>query len=493
MKRIVLSLLLLLLPFAARAQFDATRVDGVARAAIDQWKFPAVAIAVVRDDQVVYVKAFGVKQVGGSDAVDIDTLFELGSTSKAFTTTAMAMLVDEKKMSWDDPVRKYVPWFRLADPCADSLLTLRDIVTHRSGLATRDELWDAARYPRDEFLHRLAFVPLSKPIRSSYQYSNMMFALAGESVAAAAKMPWDDFVKTRIFAPLGMSRSRTSSGEWTTATNRATGHWLDRNHAIAVQPFHDYDNIAPAGTVKSTARDMAQWLRFQLADGAIGDKRLLSAQALTETKSPQVALSTSASSPETNVNTYGMGWSVADYRGTLLVSHSGALNGFRTQVALLPKLHAGVVILTNAGRGNGALAARNGVLDALLSIPAASSRDWNAFYRATDDAATAKNEAVIAARAAQRKSGTTPSHPLAAYAGTYDNPGYGPVTISEANGVLTLRWGHASIAMTHWHYDTFNAVSDEDDVDELVRFGLDDAGEVKTLTMFGEEFVRGER
>jgi len=473
---------------AADAAIATERADAIAAAALREWRFPGIAIAVVQDDRVSYLGAQGVKQVGGSEPLGVDTLFEIGSTSKAFTTTALAMLADEKKLDWDDPVRKHVPWFHLDDVCGDALVTLRDIVSHRTGLARRDELWDAARYPRQEFLQRIGSLPLSRPFRSSYQYSNMMYALAGEVVASAAGTPWEAFVHARIFEPLGMSHSATSLAEWK-AADHATGHYLDRRQdRIAIQVFNDYENIAPAGTVKSSARDMAQWLRFQLAEGGIDGRRLLSSEALEETRRPLFPLRPDPELTETNVSSYAMGWIVSDYRGTLLVSHGGALNGFRTQVALLPRLHAGVVVLANAGRGQGVTAARNAILDELLGLPPA--RDWNAYYHEAEAKSQQKQAAARAEREAKRPRDTHPSLELGAYAGSYEQPGYGPIQIEAGPDGLSLRWRRVTIPLRHFAYDSFLAEDDAEDIDELVRFRLDPYGAVSAFEMFDVEFVR---
>jgi CubicO group peptidase (beta-lactamase class C family) len=488
--RKLFALVLLLLPSLLFAQaLDTTAVDRIATTTMLRWRVPGLAIAIVRDDRIVYVKGFGVKEIGKPEPITADTLFELGSTTKAFTSTAAALLVGEKKLAWDDPVRKHVTWFHLSDPCADSLVTLRDLLTHRTGVATRDELWDNARYSRDEVLRALASIPVNKPIRSAYQYSNIMFTLAGDVVASAAGMPWEEVIRTRLFTPLGMTHSRITLDEWT-KSDHALGYDYDRDHdAVKPHPFNDYANIAPAGTVKTSARDMSQWLRFHLANGAIDGKQIVDADALLATKSPQVALSlTTASQPVSNVITYGMGWTVSDYRGTLLVAHSGSLNGFRTQVALLPKLNAGVVVIANIGRSNAPLAARNAILDLLANAQA--TRDWNAYYLDLDDKSVAKGKAAIAAREAERKPDTKPSHDLADYAGTYENAGYGKVVVTLDAGSLVLRWGHATLPMTHWHYDTFEAKSDEEDLDELIPFTTGTDGTIKSLIMFGETFVK---
>lgn len=486
MRKLVALVLLFLPAIAWSQQLDPAAVDRIAAATLQQWRVPGVAIAIVRDDRVVYVKGFGVKDITKPDPITADTVFELGSTSKAFTSTAAALLVGEKKLNWDDPVRKYIPWFRLSDPCAEA--TLRDVLTHRSGVATRDELWDNARYSREEFMRALASVPMSKPLRSAYQYSNIGFTIAGEVVAAAAGVPYETFLRTRIFTPLGMTHSGITFEDWAKA-DHAIGYNFDREHDAATpHPFADYTNIAPAGTVKTTARDMAQWLRFHLANGMIDGKVVVDADALLATKSPQVALSLSTDNhPESNIVTYGMGWNVQDYRGTLLVAHSGALNGFRTQVALLPKLGAGVVVLTNIGRGNAPLAARNAILDLLIG---SGTRDWNAYYLALDAKADAKGQAAIAARAASQKLGTKPSHDLADYTGTYENAGYGKVVVTLEGGSLVLRWGHAVLPMTHWHYDVFDAKSDLEELDELIPFNSGADGNVNSLTMFGMTFMK---
>src|SRR5438105_6030105 len=210
MKRLLFALWFV--PALAVAQFS--DVDKMASDTMRIWQVPGLAVAIVQNDHVVYMKGFGVRELGKPDPVTPDTLFEIASTTKAFTATALAMLVDQKKLDWDDPVRKYVDYFHLADPCADSLVTVRDIVSHRTGLSRHDELWDNSPWTRDEILHRIASIKLTKPIRSAYQYNNIMFMAAGDVVASAARMSWDDFVRTRIFQPLGMTHTRTAFADW---------------------------------------------------------------------------------------------------------------------------------------------------------------------------------------------------------------------------------------------------------------------------------------
>jgi len=488
MRRVIVLAFLLV----ARLSEAQTAVDKLALETMKQWKLPGLAIAIVKDDKVVLAKGYGEKELGGSAPITDETLFQIASTSKAFTTTALAMLVDEKKLTWDDPVRQHVVYFHLDDACADSLVTLRDVVSHRTGLSRHDELWDNSGLSREEVIRAIGGVELSKPFRSAYQYQNIMFMVAGEAVAHASGMLWNDFVRTRIFQPLQMTRSVTTFAEWNGAADHASGHRYDiKTGAVSPKALVDEDNLGPAGTIASCARDMAQWLRFQLADGAIDGKRLLAADVLNETKTPQTLIrlegSTRELNPDANLLAYAMGWNVSDYHGATLISHAGALNSFRTQVALLPREHAGVVVMTNVGRGISVLALRAALIDLLLGRP---SRDWNAYYLAAEKKIDDKDAAAKVEREAKRHRDTHPSRELAAYAGTYENAAYGKATVTVENNALVLRWRRLTLPLTHYHFDTFSAFSEDDDVDEQVEFRLGVDGEVKMLTIFGEEFTR---
>jgi CubicO group peptidase (beta-lactamase class C family) len=491
MRRFVIAIGFSLLTAAASAQLSEAVIDKDARDTIAAWHLPGLAIAVVQNDRVIFIKGYGIKEVGKTEPITADTLFEIGSTTKAFTATAMAMLSDEKKLSWDDPVRNYVAGFHISDACTDSLITLRDIASHRSGVARHDELWDDSDFGRDELIRRIGMMKTWKPIRAGYQYNNLMFVTAGEAAASAAKMPWEQLIRTRIFAPLGMNESRIAFADWP-SSDHATGHRWDAGSARAViQPMRNYDALAPAGTIKSSAHDMAQWLRFQLAGGAIDGKRLLSLSALEETHEPQTIVpigpSTRQFYPDMSFQTYALGWGASDYHGELLVSHGGALNGFRTNVALLPKLNLGIVILENVGRATALAALRNMIIDQFLGLPA---RDWNTDFLDAEKSDGAKADAKRAEREAKRLAAPRPSHELAAYAGTYHNAAFGDVKISGANNALVLHWERITLPLVHENYDTFSAIDTVEDIDEPVQFHLGPDGAVTGFTLFGEEFVR---
>jgi CubicO group peptidase (beta-lactamase class C family) len=487
------ALLSLLLCLAASAQqpFDPKAVDALMLKTMKAWQIPGAAVAIVQNDRVIYAQGYGTKELGGTEPVTADTLFQIASTSKAFTSATIAMLVHDKKLTFDDPVRKHLEYFRLADPCADANVTIRDILSHRTGLSRHDELWDNSPLTREEVVRRIGFVELSKPFRTAYQYQNIMFIAAGEVVTHTSGAPWDDFVRARIFQPLGMTRTVISDADWS-KSDHATGYRYDwKTGRIAPQRPIDTTTIGAGGAIKSSARDMANWIRFQLAGGSFNGQQLLSAETLVETRTPHTVVRleglTREANPETNVMAYGMGWVVQDYRGEQLVSHAGALNGFRTHVDLLPRRNTGFVVMINVGRGLSVIALRNALADMLSNKPA---RDWNAYYLMIDRKADQKDESDKQERLAKRISNTTPTRPLEEYAGEYESTAYGPAKILHANGGLVLQWSRMTIPLTHFHYDVFRAESGYDEVEETVAFTLDDEKKVKSLTIFGERFLR---
>lgn len=477
---------------ASAQSVEPKSIDRVVTAAMTAWKIPGAAVAIVKNDRVVYVKGYGTKEVGGSDPVTPDTLFQIASTSKAFTTTAIAMLAEEKKLSWDDRVRKHLEYFQLEDSCASQLVSLRDLVSHRTGVRGHDELWDNTPLSREDVVRRIGFTQPSRPFRTTYLYNNIMFIAAGEVVTKVSGMPWDDFVRTRIFKPLGMTSTVTTDEEWEASRDRAVGYrWDSTSRTASVQKPIDTTTIGAGGGIKSSARDMGNWIRFQLADGYFNGARLVAAEAIAETKRPHLTVpvenATRDNHPESNLMSYALGWAVQDYRGQMLISHTGSLNGFRTHVDLLPRQQAGFVVLINVGRSRAALAMRNSLTDLLIGQPA---RDWNAYYLMLDAKADLRAEEAKREREAKRQRDTRPSRPIELYAGEYESAAHGVARVVREGDTLTLRWNQLALPLTHWHFDTFHAESELDEVDEMLTFTLDADGAVKKVTLWGEEFVK---
>jgi CubicO group peptidase (beta-lactamase class C family) len=457
----LLLLPLLLLPqAAAHAQQPPPRalagLDRYIERAMPQWEVPGLAIAVVRNDSVIWARGFGVLEHGGATPVNEHTLFAIASTSKAFTTAALGMLVDEGRLGWDDPVSRWLPGFQLADPFVSRELTIRDLVTHRSGIARQDNLWIAAPFDRAEILRRARHLGTASGFRAEYGYHNIMFIAAGEVVAAAAGVSWDDFLATRIFTPLGMTRSTTRAGVVETRGNVAASHTRPDGRVTLMQR-RNYDNIGGAGAVWSSAHDLGQWVRLQLGGGVHNGQRLLSAATVRELHEPQTLMRGDSIGarmfPNTHFRAYALGWTVQDYHGRKLVHHSGSINYTRTHIGMIPEAGIGVAVVTNLSTSNLQQAVMFRVIDALLGLPA---RDWSAEYLELARRAEERSATEAAAVEAARLAGTRPSLPLESYAGVYGDPLWGDVTIAHEGGRLVLSYAPEYIAdLEHWHGDVF--------------------------------------
>ena len=489
--------IVLLLQAAALAQsIDRAAVDRIMQGALAAWRVPGAAIAIVKGDEMLYSKGCGVRERGEARPVTPETLFAIGSTSKAFTTTAMAMLVDEGKMAWDDPVRKHVEFFRLSDPLADRNVTLRDLVSHRTGLSRNDALWYGTPWGREEIIRRIGLVQLTQPFRSTWQYQNIMFLTAGYAVGMASKSTWEEFVQKRIFDPLGISGANFSVTVAEKAPDHATPHRKHRDGKIERIPWRNIDSIGPAGSINAGVADLSKWLRFQLGDGTFQGKRLVSARNLEETHTPQMVMRIEGPAKEltqhteTNQMSYGLAWFIQDYRGHHLVWHSGGIDGFITSVTLVPKEKLGIAIVSNLSPTSLPPAVRNSVLDLLLGLP---KKDWNAIYAEQVKKAEAEQKKRQKEREAKRQKGTRPSRDLAAYTGAYEDSAYGMARISLEDGSLALQWNGWKRRLDHFHFDTFTALDrNEEDLDQLV-FHLGAYGDVAAVEYLGQTFKKAKK
>jgi CubicO group peptidase (beta-lactamase class C family) len=458
--------LLLLLLALAPASFAQTleerlrEVDEYAARAGREWNVPGFAVAVVKDDRVVFAKGYGVRQLGKPEQVDADTLFAIASNTKAFTAAALAVLVDEGKLKWDDPAARLLPGFQLYDPFVTRELTVRDLLSHRSGLATfgGDLLWFETSYPREEIIRRVRFLRPTSSFRSAYGYQNIMFLAAGEIVPAVTGRSWDDFVRERFFAPLRMARTTTKHQQLLATPNIATPH-NELDGRLRVIRYDNVDNAGGAAAINSSVGDMAQWLRLQLGRGTYEGKQIFSAQRSREMWTPHTVVSGVSEAaekfnPATHFNLYGLGWSLNDYHGRLVASHGGGLDGMISRVALMPEERLGLVVLTNSETPL-ANVISNKIFDVFLGAP---RRDWSADYlarvRQARERAAAEAKKVEEARVPD----TRPSLPLAAYAGVYSGQMFGDARVTEEGGRLVVRLVPSPNFvgdLEHWHFDTF--------------------------------------
>ena len=481
---LALAFVLVLAP-AAAAQQGLDGLDAEIEQMIGDWGIPGAAVVVIQDDEITFAQGFGVREIGGGDPVDEHTIFAVGSTSKAFTAAAIAMLVDEGKVGWDDPIVDHVPIFRLSDPYITRDLRVRDLMSHNSGLMRGDRLWYASGRSREEVLEQVRHQPVTFPLRSTFQYNNTTWIAAGEVIENAAGMSWDDFVASRIFRPLGMARSTTSVEALKRLDNVATPHNPSLDGEVTAIPYRNIDNAGPAGSINSSALQMAQWIRLQLGRGEFEGERLISEEAIGETHTGQMLIRKEGSWaftwPESDFLTYGLGWFLSSYRDVTMISHGGNIDGMTAYVGFVPRRGYGMVILSNLSSANGfssALAHR--IIDRLEG---GEGLPWH------ENMLEAFNEVLEQQRAAaseveeSRAEGTSTTLPIAEYAGTYANDMYGEITVTEDGGVLGASFGTGyQGALEHWHYDTFRVSwGGGAEPREFLRFEIGTDGKVAVL------------
>jgi CubicO group peptidase (beta-lactamase class C family) len=476
---------------AAAACHAQDYVDTVVERARKEFEVPGIAVAIVKDGNVVLAKGYGVRRMGEPAPVTPQSLFRIASNTKAFTAAALAILVDEKRIRWDDPVTQYLPAFQMYDPYVTREMTIRDLLTHRSGLGLG--AGDLMFFPpsdlsREEIVRRLRFIRPATSFRTTYAYDNLLYLVAGQIIPAVTGKSWDDFVKERIFTPLGMTNSFTSTDGLKAGKDVAIPH-SKLSGKLEPLPQEDVDNNAPAGSIVSCVADLAKWMNLQLAGGAkifsaAQSKEMWSGQTILPIPDPAKDAPPAFSAIQPGFHTYGLGWDLRDYRGKKLVSHGGALSGFLSRTALIPELKLGVVVLTNQ-ETSAQLAIANTVLDHYLGAP---DTDWVAAYSDLAKKQHAEADETLKQAAGKRNSDTHPSLPLTAYAGRYRDAWYGDVRIEEYHGKLLLFFTHSpdlAGELEHWQYDTFIARWKKRslDADAYVTFTLKPDGSIDEMRM----------
>jgi CubicO group peptidase (beta-lactamase class C family) len=425
------------------------------------WRVPGLAIVVVKDDSVVFIKGYGVRELGKPDPVTVHTRFGNMSTTKAFTAMLVAMLADSGRLSLDDPVQKYEPAVQFADPYVTREIRVRDLLTHRVGFADPDYLWGTSGLDFATITRRLRFVPVQTSFRTRFQYNNVTYALAGDVAAHAAGTTWQSLLHDRILGPLDMTETIADASELRAAniTDVTAPHGIVRD-TVRVLPasLDGIDDIAPAGSIFSTATDMAKWLRFLLDSGRVAGRRLVSAPSFAELFRPQQIVQRpfypTARLTHPHFQAYGLGWILQDYRGEFIAIHTGSIEGRSAIVGLIPDRRLGLAIFTNLDHSELRHALMYTVFDRFIG-PSNPAHDWSAEMRAMYKGLADSTRAARAAEESKRVTGTHPTLPLERYAGTYADSLYGTATVGLTNGRLTLQAGTASGQLEHWQYDVF--------------------------------------
>ncbi len=467
--------------------------DAYVEQARNSWQVPGLAIAVVKNGKVIFKKGYGNRQIDKPDKVDTQTLFACASTTKAMTATCMGMLVDEGKINWDDAVIKYLPDFKLYDPYVTRELKIRDLFTHNSGVGNADFLWDIMDISSDEILKKMADVKPSYSLRSSFIYQNIFYLAAGKVIEKVSGQPWEKFIASRIFEPLGMTRTMAMRKD-VKDPNQTSAHFLVRN-AITVIELSSADAIGPAGSVWSCADDMSKWVLCMLDSSKYeGGKRLVTTKTWMEMLKPQVMVTASQFYPtaqltKPNWMTYGLGWFQQDYRGHKINFHTGSLYGAIAINGQLPDEKLGVYIFGNYDHAE----IRHALMfKAFDHFGLGGNRDWNAEFLKLYGNIRTQGEKAAKDFEAKRVINTSPSLPVDQYAGKYSDPLYGELEVIVQNKKLLITINnHIKATLEHWHYDTFRGEYDKAwNGTALAQFSLSATGQLEKINFEGTEFKK---
>ncbi len=446
---------------ARQAELALQGLDPFLEQSLEQWKAVGLALAIVVDGQVVHARGYGYRDLEQQLPVTADTLFAIGSATKAFTTFTLATLVDQGQLDWDRPVVEYLPGWQLYDEVLTARVTPRDMVTHRTGLPRHDLVWyNNQGLARSELFGRLRFLAPNEDLRETFQYNNLMYAMAGYLTERLTGTTWEEAVRARVLTPLGMTRSNFSVLDSQADPDHALPYQV-HDEEVEKMAFRVIDNMAPAGSINSSVNEMSRWLRVLLAGGTVEGVRVLSKEALTELHTPQMAIRSLPRDQEISPGAYGMGWFLNSYRGHYRVQHGGNIDGFSALVTYFPNDGVGIVALANQNGSALPGLATNHAADRIFGL---EPKDWNAEALRRRDAALAAQKEADEKKTSVKVPDTSPPHPLESYAGRYSHPGYGELLIDlESDGSLAMEYNGIRTPLEHWHYDVFNGLENPDD------------------------------
>jgi CubicO group peptidase (beta-lactamase class C family) len=479
---------------AGSAATDSAKValqgfDAWVDSTIAAWKAVGLSIGISINGETVYLKGHGLRDLERKLPVTPRTLFAIGSSSKAFTTFAMGALVDQGKLQWDVPVRTYLPWFRMHDDAVTLRITPRDLVTHRSGLPRHDLMWyNNTRSSREDLVRRIAYLPLNKDLRETFQYNNLMYLTAGYLVGTLTGASWEDGIRSLVLTPAGMSRTNFSVTQ-SQADADFSQPYTVRRDTIRKMPFRDISLIGPAGSINSSAEEMLKWVSVHMTGGRIGSTQVVQTTTLKDMYRPYTPIAGIGENPELGPMSYGLGWFVDSYRGHYRAEHGGNIDGFTASVTLLPHDRIGIVVLVNQdGSAVGELVTRH-AMDRLFGAP---RRNWSGEALAKQKAAMAASAGSEKKAAELRVPNAPPARKLAEYVGTYADSGYGSLAITMERDTLSMSYNGISAKLRPWHYETFTALRNPADPtfeDQRITFRNNASGRLMGVEVRMEQMV----
>lgn len=423
--------------------FITDSLDAYVEKALTTWQIPGAAVSVVKDGEIVVMKGYGVRQIGKDNKVDENTLFMIGSNTKAFTGTALALLEHDGKCSLNDNVQKYLPDFTMKDPWVAKELNLTDIVSHRMGMETfqGDFMYWTSDLTMDEVIQKFSKLTPMYSFRSKWGYTNAGYNIAAKVIEKLSGKKWEEFIKERILDPLGMNRTLALSGELIAAENAAMPHTIVDGDIIAV-PIPDIDNLAPAGSISSSVKDMSSWITVLLNSGKINNEEIIPASVIRKTRQPaSIVRRVSHPFNTQHYSLYALGWGLEDYEGRELVEHTGGVNGFVTSVTLIPEENLGIVVLTNTDQNGLFIALKWEIIDAFLDLP---YRNYSDVFHQRFGMGRLEEEKRIAKLRDSVSMKLNPSLDLQEYTGRYNNDVYGFIDITKTANILEISFEHHS-------------------------------------------------
>jgi CubicO group peptidase (beta-lactamase class C family) len=414
-------------------------------------KVPGAAVAVIKDGEVILSEGFGYRDIENKKPVTSNTLFAIGSSTKAFGTLSLSLLAQQQKFNWDTPVRTYVPTFALHDPLVSSEITARDLASHRAGVSRHDLLWYGSSLRRKDIMEKIRHLELDAPFRTTFLYNNLMYATISYMVENITHQTWEQHVTEHILQPLHMEQTNFS----VTTSQEVDDHalpYIEKDGKIIELPFRNIDAVGAAGCINSNIDDMAKWVLFHLNKGKVSEHELITTDMLQQMYQPHIPIPDEPllSTPETTLNCYGLGWFISAYRGYKIIHHGGNIDGFSALVSFIPQENVGLVILTNSGNTLLPTYLSNQIYDELLEL---DKIDWH--NRATEDTVKFKEIMKQLDKPLPQVKETTFTHKLEDYTGIFEHPAYGKINVYKQNNTLYLRWEAFDTEMKHHHYNMF--------------------------------------
>ncbi|MFL5788114.1 MAG: serine hydrolase [Flavisolibacter sp.] len=447
-KHLALSILLVYITFIAYSQkqdsipaFVKDSLDGYIQRGINNWQIPGVAVCIVKNGKVILAKGYGVKEIGGNDKVDEHTLFMIGSNTKAFTATALAMLEANKKIDLNDKVQKWWPGFKMYDPWVAKEIMIRDLLCHRIGMETfqGDFMYWTSDLTSNQVIEKFGRLKPKYGFRSRWGYTNAAFLTAGMLIPKITGKSWNDFIKDNLLSPLEMNETIVLSANLPKASNKAAAHTKVNGSVIKI-PYGLIDNLAPAGSISSSVNDLSHWLIMQLNSGNYNGKQIVPVSAINQTRTPNSILGNGGSMfNKAHYSLYGLGWFLEEYNNRKIVSHTGGVNGFVTSVTLLPEENLGIVVLTNTDANGFYEALKWEIMDSYLNLP---YRNYSKIYLTGQQQQDASESKWLNSMKDSVARNIKPQLTLSSYAGKYEHEVYGSMNISISGHYLMMKFQH---------------------------------------------------